>query len=276
MDIKITGMQQIIQGFKNVFFRNQIHKLTVLGGALFFVFQIRLFAAGTPHTLMGQVHIPGYGAPVNGSVTFNCYLADYTGSPGDTLHETSLDCGYQDGQYWVSVHNFEDPWAAGMVIHIDITDASGGSAFGECTLTNNASDILDLVLNGSSLADTSYVLVQVKTCIEGAYQTGDLMRTDLNSEGFLPLTSPYTDGRTASAIPSGAVDWIFVELRETPSAAAVAFRSFFLRNDGMLTDLDGVTTNLQFDEVEQGYYYIVVKHRSHLDIMSANSVYLGP
>lgn len=64
------------------------------------------------------------------------------------------------------------------------------------------------------------------------------------------------------------VDWIYVQLRSmTDSTLVLATRSGLLQRDGDVVDLDGVSL-LQFNNVLLEKYYVVVKHRSHLGVMS--------
>lgn len=232
--------------------------------------------AASPHLLAGSVTIPGYGSPANGIVEFVSYLVDYTGDPGDTLTHESGGCQYENGYYWVQCASFENQYTPGMVIHIDIWEDNGGSASYECVLTDLSYTTQDVTLHGSSLSDDPYILAQLKTCIEGAHLSGTNMSTLLQDNDFIPLASPYPDGRVAAAIPSNVVDWIGVELRTTPGGTAVTERSFFLRNDGVITDLDGTTADLRFYNVGSGDYYILIKHRNHLPVMSKEAQTLGP
>lgn len=122
-----------------------------------------------------------------------------------------------------------------------------------------------------------FVLTKIKVFLEGSYQAGgDTMSTTLNAGHFIPLESPYGDGRHTEEIPDDIVDWVLIELRETADGAAVTSKSFFIRKDGMVVDLDGTTTELPFEGVSEGDYYIVVRHRNHLSVMSAEAQALGP
>ncbi len=97
------------------------------------------------------------------------------------------------------------------------------------------------------------------------------MTTNLNSGGYISLTSPYTEvPRTATSIPSSVIDWILVQLRSTPSEVVVS-RSFFLKSDGNIVDTEGTTAELTMQDVAEGDYYIVVRHRNHLAVMSATA-----
>ena len=112
--------------------------------------------------------------------------------------------------------------------------------------------------------------LELKVYLQGPYKIAThAMSTSLLSGNYLPLTSPYSaDARTVTSLPSNMVDWVLVELRESPSGAAVYSRSAFLLNDGTVTDasdLDG----LYFYGISSDAYYIVVKHRNHLNIMCA-------
>jgi len=117
------------------------------------------------------------------------------------------------------------------------------------------------------------VRIQIKIWLEGAYvPAGDSMSVSLQTGALIPTTSPYSDSLEVETIPSGITDWIFVELRSTPEGEAEASRSFFIRKDGWITDLDGLNTNLEFENVKDGSYYMVVRHRNHLSVMSKEPV----
>jgi len=126
-------------------------------------------------------------------------------------------------------------------------------------------------------------VANVKVLLQGAYvASGDTMTTAIQSAGLVPKTHPYkgapwnyagTD--SAEAVPSGVVDWVLIELRMgTDSASTVGRRAAFIKNSGMIVDLDG-TSAVEFADVDSGSYYIVVRHRNHLAIMSKEPVSLS-
>ncbi len=119
------------------------------------------------------------------------------------------------------------------------------------------------------------ILLNIKIYLEGPYQAGGSMTTNLKTAGSVPLTSPYTDARTVTAVPDGVTDWVSVELRSSASGPAVVQRSFFLKSDGSIVETDGTTTDLMIPGVAAGDYFILVKHRNHLAIMSAAAQTLG-
>jgi hypothetical protein len=65
-----------------------------------------------------------------------------------------------------------------------------------------------------------------------------------------------------------------MQLRETDTGIAVASKSVFLRNDGRIVADDSTTEQITLD-VSAGDYYIVIEHRNHLTVMSANTVSLS-
>jgi hypothetical protein len=107
----------------------------------------------------------------------------------------------------------------------------------------------------------------------------NLMRDDLRTNNLIPTTSPYVDAITCSldvfsnAVSSNnnIVDWVFVELREDGEPTVVVdSQSALLQRDGDVVAIDGVS-KLIFDQ-PYGNYYMVIKHRNHLGVMTANAI----
>lgn len=64
------------------------------------------------------------------------------------------------------------------------------------------------------------------------------------------------------------VDWIHVEIRDKNNYLdTIATRAGLLQRDGDVVDLDGVSP-LRFNGVNIDQFYVVVKHRTHLGVMS--------
>ncbi|MEM6685446.1 MAG: HYR domain-containing protein [Bacteroidota bacterium] len=136
-----------------------------------------------------------------------------------------------------------------------------------------------------SINPSLLITLQAKVYLQGASLNQNvgqenLMRDDLRVAGLLPTASPYGDVSTdamtfADVEPNNAiVDWIWVELRDaTNNTTVIAAQSALLQRDGDIVSVDG-TTAVKFD-VESGNYYIVIKHRNHIGIMSANTIALS-
>ena len=127
------------------------------------------------------------------------------------------------------------------------------------------------------------VSLRSRTILQGPNATGALlMRDDLRYKGMLPFEQPYSAlgfvvlGGDASAIPlvfettgpNAIVDWILVEVRDTSdSTVRVATRSALLQRDGDIVDVDGFSDLVL--PVPVGAYYISLRHRCHLGVMTA-------
>jgi len=134
-------------------------------------------------------------------------------------------------------------------------------------------------------AATPHLAVRAKCLLQGpADAATGLMTSALNDAGLIPLTEPYTalgyvhqgggGGETVAPAVLAAtgtvriVDWVVLELRNKNNVAQVlATRSALLRRDGRITDTDG-TADVQFTGWPADQYYLAVRHRNHLGIMT--------
>ncbi len=119
--------------------------------------------------------------------------------------------------------------------------------------------------------------------LEGPF-SGSEMVTTLNSEGYLPLSQPfnsapwnYNGTESVLAIPNpNVVDWIYVQLRDAASAGealpstTIASQAAFLLKDGSVVGING-SSMLQFNISFSHQLFIIIWHRNHLGIMSANA-----
>jgi hypothetical protein len=134
------------------------------------------------------------------------------------------------------------------------------------------------------------IVLQPRFFLEGPYQSvNNLMSDALRMAGLVPLQEPYTemgyfhvgDGgneqTTASVLAvtgvNAIVDWVVVELRQLDVNIRVATQSALLQRDGDVVGMDGVSP-LQFN-VLPGTYYVSVRHRNHLGIITASPLALG-
>lgn len=126
--------------------------------------------------------------------------------------------------------------------------------------------------------------VEITVLLEGAYNdaTG-LMKTDLLTNDLLPLSQPYNmapwnyTGEESVAsnadFPANTVDWVLIEARSgipdlaNASTTVVETKAALLLANGQVVGLDGET--LQFNQLGPTDYLMAVRHRNHLDILSA-------
>jgi len=142
------------------------------------------------------------------------------------------------------------------------------------------------------LTMTNGVQVSPKALLSGAYMGGGMMQDSLRSRGVLPTSEPYTalnftpigcpgyaGGEATSAAMftttgnNAIVDWVHVEIRNTDAAySKVATQNALIQRDGDIVDVNG--NALTFNCVCPGNYYVTVKHRNNLGVMTANSLAL--
>lgn len=125
------------------------------------------------------------------------------------------------------------------------------------------------------------VVVQVSAWLGGAYSGGQ-MSGSLANNNLLPLTQPYNQPpwnyagtETVSALPANVTDWVLLELRPAASPGTIAEKraAFILRN-GTVVDTDG-SAGVKFYTLGQGgNYYIVLRHRNHMAVISSGPVSL--
>lgn len=105
-----------------------------------------------------------------------------------------------------------------------------------------------------------------------------LMRDDLRTKSLIPTTSPYLAGLTitnttttgvlAVTGKNAIVDWVFIELRSsTDPTLIIDSRSALIQRDGDIVGVDGISP-ISFSIANSGQYYLAVKHRNHLGVMS--------
>ncbi|MGH1364172.1 MAG: beta strand repeat-containing protein [Calditrichia bacterium] len=125
----------------------------------------------------------------------------------------------------------------------------------------------------------SKISVNMKAYLQGAYIGGGQMSTSLRDQGLVPVTQPYNtapwnyDGaEQVTTVPTDVVDWVLFEIR-TSTTDVLVRRAAFLKKDGSIVELDGVSAICLPGSA--GNYYLAVYHRNHLPIMSANAVSLS-
>ncbi|MEE9431274.1 MAG: NosD domain-containing protein [Melioribacteraceae bacterium] len=116
---------------------------------------------------------------------------------------------------------------------------------------------------------TDGIELSLTIMLEGPYNT-----PEMNASLTLPIASPYNSEAVTSIpniIGNEVVDWVLVELRdENNSSTVLESQSAFVLKDGSVVDLDGVSP-VHFTS-PSGNYFVSVKHRNHLAVMSAAAI----
>ncbi|MBP7513930.1 MAG: hypothetical protein KA791_05255 [Flavobacteriales bacterium] len=126
------------------------------------------------------------------------------------------------------------------------------------------------------------VNLRMRAALDGALPSGTLMADGLRSAGLIPMAQPYTAlGYNFVGSPSNItitpaqlavtgnnaiVDWLVAELRST-TTTVVCSKPVLLQRDGDVVDADG-DTYLNFP-VAAGNYYVALRHRNHLGVMTS-------
>jgi len=170
------------------------------------------------------------------------------------------------------------------------------SSTGECENifqdedNDNVCDFYDICPNGDDNIDSdddgipdacdnnnlTEVRLDVKVLLEGAYDGSGQMHTTLNDNNLLPLEHPYgvapyniSENPNINILPNDMVDWVIIELRSGSNSDNVILRKVaLLMSDGDVKDMNGVD-DLRVDIAAAEDYYIIIRHRNHLDIITA-------
>ena len=127
-----------------------------------------------------------------------------------------------------------------------------------------------------NVADIGAYELQITTLarvfLEGPYDPVPHRMTDtLGTNGCLPHNSPYLEAATyAPILPSNSTDWVQAFLVNTNDLSTIDIQTALLDQDGWLMQTDGVR-GLSL-EAGIASYYLTIKHRNHLAVMSAAPV----
>ena len=209
--------------------------------------------------------------------TFNLTTYDKAGSVLETHPASTSGWGPTDGTHWrtetIELSNYS---SANTMLKFVHTNGYGNGMF----------------IDDVRIEEGPYVAISPKVVLQGAAidpSTGEetLMRDDLRVAGLLPTTSPYADGLMCNSsvfnkggtsgigiVGDDIVDWVFVELRDaTTNTSIKASQSALLQRDGDVVGIDG-TSNLILKTPPKNYY-VTIKHRNHLSIMSSSTIILS-
>jgi len=135
----------------------------------------------------------------------------------------------------------------------------------------------------SPMAITLALSVDLTAFLEGPFN-GTNMNLDLNNEDLIPLVQPYNAApwnysgtESVISIPTDAVDWVLIELRDAVDAASATGatvldrQAAFVMGDGTIRTLDGIS-NPSFTSSPSQDLFVLIYHRNHLAVMSSNAV----
>ncbi len=116
--------------------------------------------------------------------------------------------------------------------------------------------------------------VVAKAFLEGPYSSiSGTMNTTLRSSGVLATHMP------GALIPAQAVDTVTVEVRDSAAASKATLRAsvraWILADGTFKLVTDTTKAFVEFSGLNAGNYYVVIRHRNHLAVMSSSPVSLS-
>jgi len=209
-------------------------------------------------------------APATGNIGINTgadfihVLGVYSGTCGFLQEEACFNNPYRcDGD--VVLNNL----SAGDTYYLQITAAENPFGYMNGSVCIGLSEVM-----------SAPVELQVRAALQGAYDTNaNEMSTALSANGLVPTEQPfgvapwnYNGQECIAASPNNMVDWVLVELRDAADDNSIVDRkAALLLANGTIIDSgrDGVSFA---NATENTAYYVVIRHRNHLDVMSSVAV----
>ncbi|MBK9077590.1 MAG: hypothetical protein IPL77_21945 [Flavobacteriales bacterium] len=144
-----------------------------------------------------------------------------------------------------------------------------------------------IVTQGFHQAEPVRLKLNIRAFLQGPYNSvSGAMNDGLRANGLLPLTEPYTalgypfvgGGGESTTQPiidfpgsNAIIDWVLLELRDKNDNSSVSYsRSALLQADGDIVDMDGFSA-VRFP-MPADDYYLAIRHRNHLAVMTLNSL----
>lgn len=210
---------------------------------------------------------------------------------------SAVDVFPVDGEYYAADANFGTGAELGTgnyVVYngtgntVALTGLTTNENYHFAIISYNVNDTLSQNYDADVASDiqNTYLQLNITTFLSAPYN-GSEISTDLNSNGLIPLTHPFTDaaifppgltGSVASIPNADVVDWVLVTVRYGSSAAnatdenRLAAKPAFLLKDGSIVDLTGNSPLLMETSEAQDNIFVVVYHRNHLPILSATAL----
>ncbi|NJN33434.1 MAG: hypothetical protein HC817_03425, partial [Saprospiraceae bacterium] len=153
---------------------------------------------------------------------------------------------------------------------------------GETNTANNAAT----PTTTTQAVTASSVLVSAKVFLSGNFDpaTG-LMHDSLRLKNLIPSAQPYgtlgymgaetfTPSVLSATGSNAIVDWVLVEIRDAATPTTIVARAAgLLQRDGDIVGSDGMTP-LSISAAS-GNYFVAVRHRNHLGVMTATAIALS-
>lgn len=214
---------------------------------------------------------------ISAGFTISGYLYDPNGSPLNNVEMQGLPGTVHTNNYGYYTYYLDSGWAGNVYPVKNATIFNPVSR--EYSPVSSSHDYQDF-------QEAAAVYLNLKVFLSGAFVEGkDTMRTALSYRGLISQTPPDTFSNLGSPFvfkphkqyvysgqPANIVDWVLIEVMDY-NLVSVDTVAALLRNDGQIIGTDGQP----FVQLDMGilpdYYYITIRHRNHIAIMSNYQVY---
>lgn len=203
-------------------------------------------------------------------------FCSYSGATVGDLVVNESDVVFYDADTAGNQYLDTDALTDGTIYYAAIQDAvTGCESATRFAITVTLNDLCDVTLN-------------VKVLLQGAlYDTGTaVMRDDLRTQGLIPVNQPYDNSmdarfthvgggsetttntiiNTNAGTSDAIVDWVFIEIRDTPTNVFKTVSALLQRDGDVIASDGGPLVVSGLPET----FYISVKHRNHFGAMGLN------
>lgn len=136
---------------------------------------------------------------------------------------------------------------------------------------------------------TTELSLHLKVMLQGPFNTQTRQMTAASSNRSLPTNEPYSShghnitqpsnlqaNQHSSTGDNALIDWVLVELRSSQDPSKIlAARALLLQSDGDVAEPSNGSTELKWNNLSAGNYYVAIRHLNHLGVMTRQPVALS-
>jgi len=217
----------------------------------------------------------------NVAIQFDNYFLSWSGSSG------ALSYSINNGSTWTLIDPFSSTSSSNPFHYTKTVSGVAGQSLVKFKWNYTGTWGYYWAIDNISITGITKNM-DVHVLLEGPFNTtSNTMNTSLGS--LVPLTQPYSGApwnyngiEQVGSVPAGVVDWVLVELRDaaSPGLATLGTRlsgwpkAYFIKTDGSIVGLDGVSLPIIGNPVVSNNLYAVVRHRNHIAVISQNPLSL--
>ncbi len=214
---------------------------------------------------------------VSAGFTVSGYIYDPNGTPESNVEIVGLPAPVYTNNYGYYTYYLDSGWSGNVYPNRNSTIFNP---------LNREYNSVSSNYDYQDFQEVAAVFINVKVFLSGASIEGkDTMRTDMKYRGCIPSSPPDTFSNLGTPFvfkphksylytgqPANIVDWVLIEILDY-NFTSVDTTAALLRNDGQVVNTDGQPL-VQLDMGKlPDYYYVIIRHRNHIAIMSNYQIY---